>query len=44
MVVAYLRNKMYLKAVGSGVLAFFASPLDFIKQVFGFLARIIKRK
>lgn len=44
MVVAYLRNKMYLKAVGSGVLAFFASPLDFIKQVFGFLVRIIKRK
>lgn len=44
MVVAYLRNKMYLKAIGSGILAFFVSPLDFVDQVFGFLGRILKRK
>lgn len=44
MVVAYLRNKMYIKAAGSSIVAFFASPLDFISQVFGFLGRILKRK
>lgn len=44
LVVAYLRNKMYLKAVGSGIIAFLVSPLDFISQVFGFLGRILKRK
>lgn len=44
MVVAYLRNKMYFRAIGAGIVAFFASPLDFFKQVFGFYRRVSKHK
>ena len=44
MVVAYLRNKMYMKAFFSGIAAFVVSPLDFLRQVFGYFSRISKQK
>jgi len=44
MVIAYLRNKMYLQAIGAAITAFFVSPLDFFQQVFGFFKRINGKK
>lgn len=44
MVVAYLRNKMYLAAAGAAICAFFVSPLDFFLQVTGFFVRVIKNR
>ncbi len=44
MVVAYIRNRQYLFAAGSGIAAFFVSPLDFFSQVFGFFSRVCKAK
>ena len=44
MVVAYIRNRNFLFAVGSGIAAFFSSPLDFFGQVFGFFHRVCKAK
>ena len=44
MVVAYLRNKMVLNAVTAAICAFFVSPVDFLTQVTGFFARVIKNR
>jgi|GEM_PF-206065 glycosyltransferase involved in cell wall biosynthesis len=44
MVVAYLRNKRYLEAIGAGMTAFFVSPIDFFQQVFNFFKRIVGRR
>ena len=44
MVVAYIRNKMYLRSAGAAVAALFVSPADFFCQVFGFFRRIKSRK
>lgn len=44
MVVAYLRNRMYFKAIGAGITALAVSPCDFIKEVFGFVSKVIKHK
>ena len=44
MVVAYLRNKMYIRAAIAAVCAFFVSPVDFFSQVTGFFARVIKSR
>lgn len=41
MVVAYLRNKMYLKAIIAAVASFVVSPIDFCQQVLGFIKRVI---
>ncbi|MCK1239988.1 glycosyltransferase [Streptococcus uberis] len=41
MVVAYKRNKMYFKMIVSGFKAFFASPTIFLKEVFGFVEKIV---
>ncbi len=44
MVVAYKRNNMLIKALVIGIFDFFVSPLDFIKEVFGFINKIVKAK
>lgn len=44
MVVAYVRNRMYIKACGAAVLSFVVSPIDFFQQVFGFLSRVVKQR
>ena len=42
MVVAYIRNHNYLRAIGSGLLALVVSPIDFFGQIFGFFKRVVK--
>ncbi len=44
MVVAYMRNRRPFSAAGAAVCAFASSPLDFVREVFGFAARIARRK
>ncbi|MCD7817091.1 MAG: glycosyltransferase [Bacteroides sp.] len=44
MVVAYMRNSMYLRAAKAGITAFIVSPADFISQVGGFAIKIVKHK
>ena len=44
MVVAYLRNKNPLFALGMGVMAFVSSPADFFREVFGFFSRVIAHR
>lgn len=44
MAVAYIRNRRYFAAIGSGIAAFFVSPIDFFREVFGFLGRVAKAK
>lgn len=42
MVVAYLRNHMYIKMIIAGVMAFLSAPLVFFKEVTGFIMRVFK--
>ena len=42
MVVAYKRNRMYLHMLGAGIVAFFASPIDFVTQVCKFTKKVAK--
>lgn len=42
MVVAYKRNSMYINALLAGIIAFFVSPGDFVKEVSGFIIKIFK--
>lgn len=44
MVVAYKRNNMYLRSLISGITAFLVSPHDFVKEVFGFIFRILRSR
>ncbi|MBO5111527.1 MAG: glycosyltransferase [Clostridia bacterium] len=44
MAVAYKRNHMALKAVGSVMLAFVVAPITFIKEVLGFCSKIINHR
>ncbi len=44
MVVAYIRNSMYLNALFAGLKAFFVSPCDFVKEVFGFVIKVLKSR
>ena len=44
MVVAYLRNKMIIKAGFAGICAFFVSPKIFFKEVIGYFRKIFKAK
>lgn len=40
MVVAYKRNKMYLKMLGATVVAFVSSPIDLVKEIFKYIKKI----
>lgn len=42
MVVAYMRNHMYIKMIPAGILAFISAPLVFLNEVTRFLVRIFK--
>lgn len=44
MVVAYKRNRMPLKMIGAGIAALVSSPVDFVKEVGGFLMKVLKRR
>lgn len=44
MVIAYMRNKMYLHACATAVASFVSSPVDFVVQVSGFFKRIINKR
>lgn len=44
MVVAYMRNRMYVKMLGAGIMAFICGPLVFLKEVFGFIAKIERKR
>ncbi len=44
MVVAYVRNSMYLKAFVAGIQAFISSPADFFTQVGGQLLKVFKNQ
>lgn len=44
MVVAYKRNKEYLKALGSAINMFLSSPIDFIKEVSHFSLNLLRKR
>ena len=44
MVVAYKRNKEYLKSLGSAIIMFLSSPIDFVKEVSRFISNIFSRR
>lgn len=44
MVVAYKRNRMPFKMIGAGIAAFVSSPVDFTKEVGGFVIKILKSR
>lgn len=44
MVVAYKRNKEFLKSFVSGIIMFFSSPLDFVKEVSHFITNIFGKR
>ena len=44
MVVAFKRNRMPFKMIGAGIMALFSSPVDFIKEVGGFVMKIISHR
>jgi glycosyltransferase involved in cell wall biosynthesis len=44
MVIAYKRNKKYLKSLGSAIIMFLSSPIDFVKEVSRFSLNIFSRR
>lgn len=44
MVVAYKRNKQYLKSLVNAIVMFLSSPLDFVKEVSRFISNIFSRR
>ncbi|MBQ3006891.1 MAG: glycosyltransferase family 2 protein [Clostridia bacterium] len=44
MVVAYKRNRMPFRMLGSAITAFVSSPVDFMKEVSGFMIKVLKQR
>jgi len=44
MVIAYKRNKEFFKSLGSGIIMFLSSPMDFVKEVSRFVTNIFNKR